>query len=134
MHWNSLDVSYCDSVEPSLTENSVSTLVDLPTTSHISPNLDTVYANIVSHEHVLGSNSSSCGLSSSSPPMFHSDEEIMDDMTTPDYPWEAMHHRAYFPPQQTDDQYVVEPKDFIHAHIDWFNNPLLSTHEFKPQP
>ena len=43
-----------------------------------------------------------------------------------------MHHHAYFLPQQTHDQHVVESKDFIHSEVDWFNNPLLQTHAFKP--
>ena len=35
---------------------------------------------------------------SSSLPIFQSDEDIMEAMTHPDFPWDDMHHHAYFLP------------------------------------
>jgi len=131
MHWNSLDVSYCDFVEPSLTNTLVSTMVDTPSTSHMSPKLDDMYVNIFSHEDASCSSSSSCGISFSNHPIFHSDESMMEAMTTPYYPWDDMHHRAYFLPQQTHEQYVVESKDFIHGEVDWFRNPIPTLDSFE---
>ena len=58
----------------------------------------------------------------------------MEAMITLDYPWDDMQHRVYFLPQKTHDQYVVESTEFIHVEVDWFNNPLLWTPEFKPHP
>ena len=57
MPWNSLDVSYCDFIEPSSTNTDVSTSIDIPSTSHMSPNLDDVYVNLVSYENASGSSS-----------------------------------------------------------------------------
>lgn len=72
MHWNSLDVSYCDSVEPSSMKTSASASVDLPSTSHMSPNLEDAYVNLISHQDASGSSSSSHGMSSLSPPLNYS--------------------------------------------------------------
>lgn len=96
---NFLDISSRDSLEPTSVDTSISTLVDVPSISHLSPNHDDAYVNLVSHEDASGSSSSSCGLSSSSPPIFHSDEDIMEAMTTPTYPWDDIHHHVYFLPQ-----------------------------------
>lgn len=74
----------------------------------MSPNLDDAYVNLVTHEYASVSSSLSCSLSSSYHPIFHSDEDIMEAITTIGYPCDDMHHRAYFLLQQTDDQYVVE--------------------------
>lgn len=64
----------------------------------MSPTLDDVYVNLVSHEDASGSSSPSSGLSSLSLHIFDFDEDIMEAMTTPDYPWYYMHHHAYFLP------------------------------------
>ena len=52
-------------------------------------------------------------------------------MTEPDFPWYDMHHRAYFLPQQSHDQYVVETKDFIPDEVDWFRNPIPAPDAFE---
>jgi hypothetical protein len=31
--------------------------------------------------------------------VLHSDEEVIEAMTSPDKPWEDLHHRSYFLPQ-----------------------------------
>ena len=55
----------------------------------------------------------------SSAHVFHSDESILEAMNAPDYPWDDMHHRSYFLPQDAftpkgpSDQYSVESKDLI---------------------
>jgi hypothetical protein len=69
---------------------------------------------------------------------FHCDEDILEELTTPDYPWDALHHRALFlsqeaftPPNQHP-IYAVETKDFIPSgHIDWFNNPIPAPDAFE---
>jgi len=128
MHWNSLDVSYCDYVEPSSTNTLVSTSVDIPSTCHMFPNLDDAYVYLFSHEDDSGRSSPLCCLSFSSPPIFHSDEDIMETMTTLDYPWDDMHHHAYFLPQQTHDQYDIESKDFIHGEVTPYFEPMNLNH------
>jgi hypothetical protein len=69
---------------------------------------------------------------------FYCDEDILEELTTPDYPWDALHHRALFlsqeaftPPNQHP-IYAVETKDFIPSgHIDWFNNPIPAPDAFE---
>jgi hypothetical protein len=31
---------------------------------------------------------------------FHCDEEILEELNNPDYPWDALHHYAFFFPQE----------------------------------
>jgi hypothetical protein len=69
---------------------------------------------------------------------FHCDEDILEELNTPDYPWDVLHHRALFFPQEastppnTHPIYAVETKDFIPSgHIDWFNNPILAPDAFE---
>jgi hypothetical protein len=69
---------------------------------------------------------------------FHCDEDILEELTTPDCPWDALHHRSLFlsqeaftPPNQHP-IYAVETKDFIPSgHIDWFNNPIPAPDAFE---
>jgi hypothetical protein len=69
---------------------------------------------------------------------FHCDEDILEELTTPDFPWDALHHRALFlsqeaftPPNQHP-IYAVETKDFLPSrHIDWFNNPIPAPDAFE---
>ena len=58
----------------------------------------------------------------------------MEVVTTPNYPWDDMHHHVYFHPKQTHDRYGVDSKEFIHGEVKWFNNPLLQTHELELHP
>jgi hypothetical protein len=50
---------------------------------------------------------------------FQNDEEILEELHSPDSPWDALHHRALFLPQETlmppnqNLVYAVETKDFI---------------------
>lgn len=118
IYWDSLDVSYCDFVEPSSMNTLVSTFVDVTSTSHPSPLVDDAYVNLVSQADALSIYSSSCGLSSYHPPIFHFDEDINEAINTLDYPWYDMYHHAYFLPRQTHDQYVVESKELIHGEVD----------------
>jgi hypothetical protein len=63
--------------------------------------------------------------------IFHCNEDILKELTTPDFPWNALHHRVIFlsqeafdPPRQTS-ICVIETKDFIPlGKIYWFNNPI----------
>ena len=52
-------------------------------------------------------------------------------MTDPDFPWDDMHHRAYFLPHQSHDQYVIESKYFILDKVDWFKNPIPAPDAFE---
>jgi hypothetical protein len=70
--------------------------------------------------------------------IFHYDEDILEEMTTPDFPWNVLHHRALFLSQEVFhplDQAslcVIETKDFIPlGHIDWFKNPIPSPDAFE---
>ena len=48
---------------------------------------------------------------------FRTDEEILEALTAPDYPWDDMHHRSYFLPDEpsfnTAPQFTIESKDFL---------------------
>jgi hypothetical protein len=69
---------------------------------------------------------------------FQCDKEILEELQCPDSPWDALHHRALFLPQEAllpptlNPIYAVETKDFIPSgHIDWFNNPIPSLDTFE---
>jgi hypothetical protein len=69
---------------------------------------------------------------------FQSDEEILEALQRPDFPWDALHHRALFLPQDAlmppnqNPVYTVETKDFIPpGTIDWFKNPIPSPDAFE---
>ena len=61
----------------------------------------------------------------------------MEVMTSPNYPWDDLHHKSYYLPQLTNsslssNQYTMETRDFIPSdHIDWFQNPILGPNAFK---
>ena len=58
---------------------------------------------------------------------FKNDEEILEALTTPEYPWDDMHHHSFFIPEELvslSDQVLVETKYFIHGKVDW----LKKTH------
>jgi hypothetical protein len=69
---------------------------------------------------------------------FHYDEDILKEFTTPDFPWDALHHRALFlsqeafmPPNQHH-IFSIETKYFLPSgHIDWFNNPIPAPNAFE---
>ena len=87
--------------------------------------------NLSSHDDESGSFATSCGHPSTTHPIFHSDEDIMEAMTAPNFPWDDMHHHAYFLLQQSHDQYVVESKYFIPNEVDWLSNPIPEPDSFK---
>jgi hypothetical protein len=69
---------------------------------------------------------------------FHYYEDILEELNTPDYPWDVLHHRALFFPQEASTPpnqhpiYTFETKDFIPSgHIDWFNNPIATPNSFE---
>jgi hypothetical protein len=70
--------------------------------------------------------------------IFHYDEDILEELTTPDFPWNSLHHRALFlsqeafhPPTQAS-LCAIETKDFIPSgHIDWFKNPIPAPDAFE---
>jgi hypothetical protein len=70
--------------------------------------------------------------------IFHCDEDILEELTTPDFPWNALHHRALFLSQEAFDPpsqasiCAIKTKDFIPSgHIDWFNNPIPTPDAFE---
>jgi hypothetical protein len=69
---------------------------------------------------------------------FQCNEEILEELNHPDSPWEVLHHRALFSPQEDpmphnqNPIYVVETKDFIPSGpIDWFNNSIPTPDGFE---
>jgi hypothetical protein len=69
---------------------------------------------------------------------FQCDEEILEELNHPDSPWDALHHRALFSPQEAlmppnqNPIYTIETKDFIPSGpIDWFNNPIPAPDAFE---
>jgi hypothetical protein len=69
---------------------------------------------------------------------FQCDEEILEELQCPESPWDALHHRALFLPQEAlmppshNPIYAVETKDFIPSGpIDWFNNPIPAPDAFE---
>jgi hypothetical protein len=57
--------------------------------------------------------------------MFHCDEDILEELTTHDFPWNALHHRVLFLSQEAFDPpsqspiCAIKTKDFIPSgHID----------------
>jgi hypothetical protein len=69
---------------------------------------------------------------------FHYDEDILEDLTKPDFPWYTLHHRVLFPSQQAFTRpnqnpiYTFKNKYFLPSrHIDWFNNPIHSLDSFE---
>ena len=52
---------------------------------------------------------------------FYNDEEILEALTSPEYPWDDMHHRSFFLPKELvsqSDQFSVETNDFIHGKVE----------------
>ena len=65
---------------------------------------------------------------------FCNDEEKIEALTAPEYPWDDIHHRSFFLPKEhvsQSDQFSVETKDFIHGKFDWFKNPISEPDSFK---
>lgn len=60
---------------------------------------------------------------------FHSNEDILEAMITPNYPWDDMHHHSYFLPRDDftpSEQYPIGAKDFI--------SPMDTNIGSKPHP
>jgi hypothetical protein len=69
---------------------------------------------------------------------FQYDEEILEELQHPNSPWDALHHRALFLPQEAlmppshNLIFAVETKDFIPSGtVDWFNNPIPAPDTFE---
>jgi hypothetical protein len=70
--------------------------------------------------------------------IFHCDKDISEELNTPDYPWNALHHRELFISQESFDPpsqasiCTIETKDLIPSgNIDWFNNPIPTPDDFE---
>ena len=66
--------------------------------------------------------------------LFCNDEEILEALTTLEYPWDDMHHRSFFLPEELvsqSDQFSMESKDFIHGKVNWFKNPIPAPNTFE---
>ena len=65
---------------------------------------------------------------------FCNDEEILEALTAPEYPWDDMHHCLFFLPKKLvsqSDQFSVETKDFIHGKVDWLKNTIPTPDAFE---
>jgi hypothetical protein len=70
--------------------------------------------------------------------IFHCNKDILEELTTPDFPWNVLHRRALFlshevfhPPTQAS-ICAIKTKDFISlGHIDWFKNPIPAPNAFE---
>ena len=65
---------------------------------------------------------------------FNNDEEILEALIAPEYPWDDMHHHYFFLPKELVsqfDQFSMETKDFIHGKVNWFKNPILALDAFE---
>jgi hypothetical protein len=70
--------------------------------------------------------------------IFHCDEYILEEMTTHDFPWNALHHQALFLSQEVFHPPTLaflcatKTNDFISSgHIDRFKKPIPATDSFK---
>jgi len=86
------------SIEPFSKESQVSTSVDPPSINSSSIISNDAYENLISHVDAPGNTITSCSLYLSCLPISHFDEDIMEAMTTLDYPWNDMHYHVYFLP------------------------------------
>ena len=72
-----------------------STLVDpLPAFSLVTLH-DVAHVHLSSHDDESGSSTTKSGPPSSSQPIFHFDEDIMEALTHLDFPWNDMHHSSH---------------------------------------
>jgi hypothetical protein len=69
---------------------------------------------------------------------FQCDEEILEELNHPNLPWDVLHHRTLFSPQEASmppnqhPVYAVETKYFIPSGpIDWFKNPIPAPDAFE---
>jgi hypothetical protein len=69
---------------------------------------------------------------------FHCDKNILEELTSLDFPWVSLHDKALFisqeafvPPKQGP-IYTIKTKYFLPSgHIDWFNNPIPTPDAFE---
>jgi hypothetical protein len=69
---------------------------------------------------------------------FHCNEDILKELTMPNFPWDPLHHRVlflskeYFMLPKQNPIYAIKTKYFIPlGNIDWFNNPIPAPDAFK---
>ena len=65
---------------------------------------------------------------------FSNDEEILEALATPEYPWDDMHHHSFFLPEELvsqSNQFSMETKYFIHGKFEWFKNPIPVPNAFE---
>ena len=65
---------------------------------------------------------------------FRNDEEIIKALSTPDYPWDDMHHHLFFVPDEplsSLDLYSVEAKYFIHGKVNELKNSIPAPNAFE---
>jgi hypothetical protein len=97
----------------------------LPTSSTLEENNMVLVTNVTSPDPLY-----SC--------IVYCDEDILEELTTPDYPWRVLHHKELFLSQESFSPSsqasicAIKTKDFIPSgHIDWFNNPILAPDAFE---
>ena len=85
------------------------------------PSSDTMSICMMSSSTDLLISTSNDGPSDLSLSCFSNDEEILEALTTLEYPWDDMHHRSFFLSEELvsqSDQFSMETKDFIHGKVD----------------
>jgi hypothetical protein len=72
--------------------------------------------------------------------IFHYDEDILQELNTPNFPCNVLHHRALllsqeaFHPLIQASMCAIKTKDFIPSiHIDWFNKPIPALDDFEEE-
>ena len=64
---------------------------------------------------------------------FCNDEEILEALTTLEYPWDNMHHHSFFLHEELvsySDQFSMETKNSIHGKVNWFKNLVTETNSY----
>ena len=98
------------------------------------PSLDTMSIYMVSSSTYLLIPAVIDNSSNLSHHCFYNDEEIIEALTPPEYPWYDMHPHSFFIPEgpvSLSNQFLVETKDFIHGKVDWFKDPIAAPDTFE---
>jgi len=69
---------------------------------------------------------------------FQSDEDILEDLSTPNFPWDSFHHQSFFlshnafQPHLNTLVYAIEDKYLIPpGHVDWFKKTIFAPNAFE---
>ena len=102
----------------------------------LPPSSDTMSIYMMSSSTDPLISSSTNGPSDLSLRCFNNDEEILEALNAPEYPWDDMHHRLFFLPEELvsqSDHFSVETKYFIHGKVECFKNPIPTPNAFEEE-